>query len=533
MATVYPNEAPQNSPRSEIKVRASLCAVADIVVFHSIVWQSRRGSKQGDGEADFIVVAPDFGILVLEVKGGGIEVVDGHWYSHGGDGVRHGIKNPFDQAKDSKYALLNFFKAVDPHLSRFPIVHGVVFPDIVVKELIGFNAPREIIIDRVDLLQPKVAIERIFRHWSKCRSLSKSDIHNIVCQLAPTVKVRRLLRDDVEDIERALLDLTSEQIRVLQTIRRIKHAAILGGAGTGKTVLAVEKVRQLASTGFRSLLLCYNAPLRQHLASILKSTSVDVETFHSLAVREARHAKTTIPFDPKGDWYENDAPRILQESANVTRTKYDAILIDEAQDFSIKWLSAVKSMLADDGVLYLFADSHQNLYCRGWSLPEGVIELELTVNCRNTRQIAQKVANIYSDSICEKSVNGPKPKFLEVDRRNQIVPYIIELMESLVLEERIRPTQVIILSDSALIVSELRTTGVDRYLFTTLDGHGIPTETLYRFKGLERDVVVLAISDDIEQCELQAAAYVGLSRAKVGLYVIGSRKVRHAIAWDS
>jgi len=533
MTTFYPREASPSSPRSEIKVREHLSTADDLVVFHSVAWQSRRGGKQGDGEADFVVLAPDLGILVLEVKGGGIEVIDGTWFSTGSDGTRHPIKNPFDQATDSKYALLNFFEAVDPTLTRYPIVHAVVFPDIEVTQLLGINAPREIVVDRVDLDRPPMeAIERIFRHWGQNRALSKGDIQRIVGHLAPTIRVRRLLRDDVGDAGQALLDLTSEQMVVLQTIRRVKRAIILGGAGTGKTVLAVEKSRQLGSSGFRVLLLCYNAPLRQHLASTLHGSSVDVETFHSLVFRETQRAKLKTPFDPTSEWYEIGAPRILGEAAARNGTRYDAVLVDEAQDFAMEWLSVTQSLVADDGLLYLFADSHQDLYRRGWSIPEGLVQLELTVNCRNTGPIARRVASIFDDRLEGKFVDGPEPRFVEVDRREQLAPYVVGLVESIVLEDRIEPTQLIVLTDSTSVVSELRSTGVAGHLFTTLDGHGIPVETVYRFKGLERDVVVLALSDAATIENLRAVAYVGLSRAKVGLYVVASRKIKYAIAWD-
>lgn len=531
MAIFYPCKALPNSPKSEIKVREHLSIAEDLIVFHSVVWQSRRGGKQADGEADFVVLAPDLGILVLEVKGGGIEVINGTWFSTGHDGIRHPIKNPFDQAKDSKYALFNFFKAVDPTLTRYPIVHAVVFPDIEVTQLLGLNAPRDIVVDRVDLARPMEAIERIFRHWERKRALPKSAVQRIVEHLAPTIRVRRLLRDAVGDAVQALLDLTTEQMVVLQAIRRVKRAMILGGAGTGKTVLAVEKSRQLASAGFRVLLLCYNALLKQHLASTLHGTSVDVETFHSLVLREARRAKSKTPVNPTREWYETEAPRILGEAAACNGTQYDAVLVDEAQDFALEWLSVTQSLVADDGLLYLFADSHQDLYRRGWSIPEGLVELELTVNCRNTRQIARRVASIFGDHLHDRLVDGPEPRFLEVGHPKDLVPYVIRLVESIVLEDKIDPTQLIVLTDSTSVVSELRSTGVVGYLFTTLDGHGIPVETVYRFKGLERDVVVLALSDVATIEDLRAVAYVGLSRAKVGLYVVASRKIKDAIVW--
>lgn len=532
MARFYPGAPPAHSPSSECKVREYLAPVDDLVVLHSVAWQSRRAGRQSDGEADFVLLVPNHGVLVLEVKGGDIEVFDGRWYSTGADHVRHAIKNPFEQAKDSKYALLAFFKDVDPPLTRIPIVHGAVFPDIIVEGMIGFDAPRAIVLDRQDLSNPSKSIERMFLHWEKRYPLSVGEMDRIVSHLAPTVRIRRLLGDIVGEADRALIELTSEQIRVLQSLRRVKKAAILGCAGSGKTVLAVEKARQLVASGFKTLLLCYNAPLRRHLAAVLEASGVEVESFHTLVVREARRSKTKIPFDPPDAWYESEAATTLRRSIAVVDTRFDAVLIDEAQDFAQEWLSSVQGLLADDqALLYLFADSHQDLYRRGWSIPEGLVEYELTVNCRNTRPIAQRVASVFGDSLEGKAIEGPDPMFIEVDRGEQIVPYVVRLIESLILEERITPQQLVVLTDAAWVVTDLRTRMAAGQLFTTLEGRGIPVETVFRFKGLEREVVVLALTDNSRSSDIRALTYVGVSRARVMLYVFGSAKVKESVAW--
>jgi len=533
MATIYPREPFPHSPKSELKVRKALASVDGLVILHSVAWQARRGKQQGDGEADFIIIAPTLGILILEVKGGGIEVVNGSWFSTSGDGNRHSIKNPFDQAKDSKYALLAYFRAVDPALCNIPIVHAVVFPDVLVSAPLGSNAPRELIIDRSDLQEPRLAIERVFRHWERKSDISTNELERLITHLAPTATVRRLLRDAIGDVEPALIELTAEQTRAFQMLKRVRKAAILGGAGTGKTILAVEKARQLASSGFRTLLLCFNAPLRQHLASTLAGSDVDVETFHSLTAREAKLARIKIPLTPPNDWFESEAPRVLGEAAQKNGVRYDAILVDEAQDFAEEWLSVTGCLLAENHLLYLFADSHQNLYQRGWKLPKDLIEFELTVNCRNTRPIALKVAAIFGDRVDGNEIEGPIPNFVEVERKQNIATAIVRLVETLLIEEKISPSKLVVLSDMNAVLSELRTTVVCEYLFTAPGGHGIQVDSVYRFKGLEREVVVLALSDNLSGEELMTFAYVGISRAKIGLYVVGSRQVRNTILWDS
>lgn len=78
------------------------------VVFHSCRWQVcnlRNGAK--DGEADFIIACANLGILVIEVKGGQIRYNgrEDQYYSNDNH-----ISNPFEQACNSKYALLSRLK---------------------------------------------------------------------------------------------------------------------------------------------------------------------------------------------------------------------------------------------------------------------------------------------------------------------------------------------------------------------------------------------------------------------------------------
>ncbi len=55
--------------------------------------------------------------------------------------------------------------------------------------------------------------------------------------------------------------LTAQQARVLDLLRLQQRVQVLGGAGTGKTWLAVEQARRLAADGLRVALLCYSRGL--------------------------------------------------------------------------------------------------------------------------------------------------------------------------------------------------------------------------------------------------------------------------------
>src|SRR5262245_20543040 len=113
MARFHPDEVPADAPSSEKKARNALVVLdAQWEVFHSVAWQAPRAGREGDGEADFVLLHPRHGLLVLEVKGGRINVDEGRWSSIDRYGTRHPIKDPFRQATASKHALLRYLRDV-------------------------------------------------------------------------------------------------------------------------------------------------------------------------------------------------------------------------------------------------------------------------------------------------------------------------------------------------------------------------------------------------------------------------------------
>ena len=103
--------------------------------------------------------------------------------------------------------------------------------------------------------------------------------------------VAPLVASRLADQEARRLVLTKDQMRVLDFLRSHRRAAVSGGAGTGKTVLALEKARRLASEGFKTLLTCYNRQLADHLSSTCAGTSdLDVMSFHQLCYRQVEKA---------------------------------------------------------------------------------------------------------------------------------------------------------------------------------------------------------------------------------------------------
>lgn len=533
MAKFYPQEIAKKTPDSEITLRNALSGIPGLIVFHSLAWQGIRNGRQGDGEADFLILDPKRGLLLVEVKGGIIDIQNGVWHTTNRRGRRSTIKNPFEQATASKHALIKYLEGNSKALHKIPINHAVCFPDISIARSIGTYGPRPLVIDADDLTDLPNVLGKIFTYWRMARQMASTEIDDLVGLLAPTTKIYRRLHRDLDSIDEELIELTHNQIQILHGLRLVKRVAVVGGAGTGKTVLAVEKARQLASADKKTLLLCYNELLRAHLIRQLSGSRVDVHTFHSFAGTILRMAGQSGGPQADNEWFESRAADDLAEALKNGGPKYDAVILDEAQDFSREWISSLLNLLVDDtSTFYMFLDSHQDLFGRSWTIPEGFITYFLSSNCRNTLPIAKKVASVFDEEVDSLGVEGREPTFIAIERDSELTSEVTFLVDQLISDEKIPPQRIVVLSNDAKIVRILREMSVAEAVFTTLDGRGVAVETISRFKGLEREVVVLALSSNTtENSHVGHLAYVGMSRARGALYVIGTPEIKHLIRW--
>src|SRR6266540_994560 len=176
------------------------------------------------------------------------------------------------------------------------------------------------------------------------------------------MEVRTPLAVRFGEEDREIVELTSDQAWILSFVAHRKRAAVTGPAGAGKTLLAVQLSKRLAAEGLRTLLTCFSRRLGQYLrASTEGVEGVDVGTFHDLCVRMAKEAGFALP-ERSGqldsDLLERELPELLERAARTLGPRYDAIVVDEAQDFRERWWPALLALHRDpdDGMFYLFAD---------------------------------------------------------------------------------------------------------------------------------------------------------------------------------
>ncbi|MFN2137780.1 MAG: nuclease-related domain-containing protein, partial [Candidatus Promineifilaceae bacterium] len=188
-------------------------------VFHSVAWQSRTaGHFRRDGEADFVIVHPDKGILVLEAKAGQIDYDGrtGKWTQNNHDMG----KDPFEQAKGSLYHLRDTLNEEYYWRERdIAFGHAVAFTDVVAPTTpISLQAPGSIILDKRNLQDVEAWVANAFEYYRGGRKRNGIDAYGmgyIVDLLAPVRELRSLIGIDIKDEQKEFIRLTEEQFSLL------------------------------------------------------------------------------------------------------------------------------------------------------------------------------------------------------------------------------------------------------------------------------------------------------------------------------
>ena len=295
-----------------------------------------------------------------------------------------------------------------------------------------------------------------------------------------------------------------------------------GAAGTGKTLMAVEKARRHAEKGDRVLFLCYNTKLKEHLISTYPNQFIDYYTIDGFACKMCNTP------EPNYELLQNILVDYIDQEF-----PYKHIIIDECQDFGQDKLDEVKILETlyeliyekddDRCTFYVFYDKNQLV--QGRKLPDFInsadCKLTLYRNCRNTENIAlSSIRLLGSDKkpkLFERAITGSSPViFFEPEQNNQIAA-INQILDKYIDKYG---DNIVILTCSTTgnsILSEY----IDKSYYRH-NGIKVPITTCRKFKGLEADAIILI---DIDKKYLvddlgKKLTYVGSSRARYDLALV-------------
>jgi|GEM_PF-2370819 len=502
-------------------------------VIHSLNYVAQSGQKRREGEVDFLLIHPKVGIIALEAKGDA-EVTNGPegWAFKNHKGEWRKGKSPFEQASTGARELNTFLSKEAPELGKVPFGHGVVFPSFTEEESRGPEAPREIIIDREQLSDIESCVKKIIKQFDLKADFTPEQIKKIIKKLTSYKISKRSLKQVVDDTNQEILDLSESQFEILSLLSNQTRAIIEGPAGSGKTILAIECARRKLQEGKKVLLLCFNELLGKHLKETFSDDdNIRAGSFHEFCQEMARESGLEIvneidqidtkTEEEKSRFWQIDLPESLPDAIYKNEKTYDALIIDEAQDFTVDWIKTLEHCLGDLGEdpFFLFLDRKQKFEGQDWESPWPEQKpYPLTENWRCSEPIAEKVRSIWGEETTSK---GPaselKPEWVEAETNDEIINLAIECALNLLIEEKLDPSQIVVLTGNTALRDELKN--------GPLSQRDFKIETVRRFKGLDAEVVVLVLPEESKPVDPKIA-YVGMSRARALLRVVGPKSKR-------
>lgn len=486
-----------------------------------------------DHEIDFMVAIEGAGIVCVEVKGGEVWHDGNGWCQSRGDRV-HDIE-PVRQAREACYALRDFVES-DPRWThgRLRWDHVVVLPHTEIsKDFAAPECPRWKIIDRNDLATIADKLRYVLIRQELDRPLLCADG---IAQLTTALSGRGLPQRDV--VARALRNdnaadlITEHQSVILDAIRLLPRVEVRGGAGSGKTFLAMEQARRLAQSGQRVALVCYSHGLASYLERIAatwprKQRPAYVGEFHALGVQwgAPEGPDEALRTDETAQFWEHDLPLQMADLAAQLAPghRFDAVVVDEAQDFADTWWDPLLAALKDpvDGGIYVFSDEGQRVFDRIGSPPVPLVPLILDHNLRNTRQIASAFQPLVDHPMRFRGGDGPDVTFIGCDFADAMDTGDDQI--ELLLEEGWRPEDLALLTTGSRHPEQIerQRDGNTAYWDTFWDTEQVFYGHVLGFKGLERRAVVVVVNEDVPRERSRERLYVGLSRARDQLVVCG------------
>lgn len=518
MAKIYPTFTDDfHSSLGEYKIFNALKKLPnDWYVLYSLNWNNKlQSGKVQWGEADFVILNRVYGLLVIEVKSGGIEYKEGNWIQKRLDNFeKNPMKNPFKQADKSKYKFISLLDNVLYGNKKCYIDKAVWFPSI--KNIDSNNLPPEyddkIVLTGEALDNPLQYIIRAFDFYNSKHYtyMEKDDFDKVLSTLMPEFNLIPSASNIIEEKDYSFLQLTQEQKKVLDFISDQGNASIQGGAGTGKTFIAVEQAKRFSDYG-EVLFLCFNRYLYKHLENNCFNKNVEYLNIHTFI---NRYSSDNI--------LSNEELLKELKTIDFRELNYKFIIIDEAQDFDNKILSLIVEKTTESNIrCFVFYDKNQLLYSDKMPaiLNDFDCKLTLNKNCRNTFRILSTTNSpmnlpIRTDEYC---IEGIMPKLYISTDKYKIVNKIGESISNY-LANGYKLDDIVILTlnteDSSILSSISKINNYD-ISYEKSEGKILFT-TAKKFKGLESNIVILVDfnSDVISTDELTRLFYVSTSRAR-------------------
>lgn len=550
MARLIPPLFPAGAAPGEQSVYRELAedtTTDDWIVLHSL--NIAEHVRNPEGEADFVVVAPDLGILVIEVKSHEHFTFDNGVWKLGNQPPT--TRGPFAQASEAMHSIRKYLMKKKIDLWSIPTLSAAWFTATRARTMLKptnewFDWQ---VLDSEDLKNDPIgAIRRAFTGGiaNLDATFNRFSYGGVGPDQATAKQIAMLLRPNFEfgvvtgDVrsarEHQLVRFVEEQFLALDAMSDNQSVLFTGPAGSGKTFLALEAARRELALGRTGSLMCFNKLLGRRLRADISEPGLSVGTFHSQLL-ELTGLKAP---DGAGQmfWTSELPERAVEALLEVGEPPADFLIIDEIQDLLTEAYRDVFELMVKGGLsggrVLMFGDfQRQAIYDEGRGrqlLKECMPHMpshRLTMNCRNLPRIGFSV-NFFSGlnpgyRKFRRDDDGANPVLLKYTRGDDQSPLLRQAVEAL-REESFNLSEIVVLSP--LGAGSVAATTTDSWLKGVLvqaDGATVKRgkirfSTIQAFKGLEAPAVIVTDLDRLNVPNFESVLYVGLTRATDRLY---------------
>jgi hypothetical protein len=372
--------------------------------------------------------------------------------------------------------------------------------------------------------------------------------------------------------QREMANLDEAQERLALRLGK-GHQLIKGPPGSGKTVALVHRCCYVHRfhPGMRSLLVCYNIALVSYLKQMIQERGVAVgaggtEVCHFFDLC-ARILGKEVHFENQpAEYYD----RVIRDALHQMRSgrsavgPYDAVFIDEGQDFSDPMLKLVMGLLKSNGDLVICLDVFQDLYSRKRSWRS--LGIQASGRTHYLKQVYRHTAEIFRFTQCflgepsaapsqlavhpeDPHQRGIAPELRPFDSPEGVEEFLIEDIQGSLATEGYKRSEIAVIYDDKVY-------GPDRFAYDNralpmrmvraLEAAGIPAIwisqdarskeafdvtrdcisliSIHSSKGLDFDLAYLVGVDRIQSAPetqegLRLLLYVAMTRARYRLVV--------------
>lgn len=525
---------------------------------------------------DFVVIGPDLGILVLEVKDYTkntlFQLNHDEWILVTSSGEQTKTKSPLKQARDNVFHLVNHLKK-DKNLVqlegkyqfqlKFPYGFGTVFTRLYQKDFVENGL--------YTVIEPDLCLTRDEIDPDK-ETFSEENLFEKIMNMFVVPYQDQLLLS-LHDIK--AMDLHQENLA-----KQIgdKNRLIRGVAGSGKTLILASRAKILTKEhpDWKILILCFNISLARNIEQLIHHMMTEPDSLFDFDfsgegsdIKDKAHNITVRNFH---SWLKNDLklsethiPNMIEKLKNgeAILPTYDAIMIDEGQDFESEWFSLVSQLLnPETKSLLLVEDRAQTIYKRKKSYVQDIgLSFQgrskvLSINYRNTAQIVKFAWDFYqTHSVLKNKVitrehegeiiapqstrrKGVEPAIVKVDRFVKEAKIVAKQINKLHEQKKVPFSEMLILyrvkrmyqmNYIDVLTRALKEEGLDYYWITesndskrnfNKDDGKVKISTIDSSKGLDFQAVFIVNVDNMpfsleEDKEREVSLlYIGMTRAK-------------------